>query len=78
MDRLIAHPYSYRSKDFIVTYREDIGIMKMSQNIIKPMKRDDGRSYVTIYGKKIAPFSNAVKGTKVIVNLFYRMQSEDR
>lgn len=50
MDRLLAHPYSYRCKDFIMKYRQDLGLQQNDLDIVEPKIREDGRKYVTTYG----------------------------
>lgn len=50
MDRLVAHPYSYRVKDFIMKYRQSIHIQVNSMDVATPKIGEDGRSYVTYYG----------------------------
>lgn len=51
MDRLSAHPYSYKCSDFIMNYREKLHNQQKSREIIEPKIGEDGRKYVTTYGK---------------------------
>lgn len=57
MERLVAHPYSYRVKEFIEKYRKPLLQQLSSQLEIPEVKYDEnGRSYITTYGK-FSPFS---------------------
>lgn len=50
MDRLLAHPYSYKCKDFILNYRHVLRSQSEDRSIIEPKVGEDGRQYVTTYG----------------------------
>lgn len=52
MDRLLAHPYSFRSKEFIMKYRKDMNITRITAMVNKMETLEDGRSSVTINSKK--------------------------
>lgn len=71
MDRLLAHPYSFRSKEFIMKYRKDLGIKKITAMANRKETLKDGRSSVTIksnnYFRRI---SNGMKNTIIIENLY--------
>lgn len=49
MDRLLAHPYSYQCKDFIMEYRQTLHNQLSEREIIEPKIGEDGRQYVTTY-----------------------------
>lgn len=51
MDRLAAHPYAYLVKDFIMKNRRSVVIQGQMLQAAVPKLGEDGRSYVTIYGK---------------------------
>lgn len=51
MDRLAAHPYAYLAKEFIVKNRHALDILREKLHVAVPKLGEDGRSYVTIYGK---------------------------
>lgn len=51
MDRLLAHPYSYVCKDFILKYRQTLHTDQKGREIVEPKIGEDGRKYVTSYGK---------------------------
>lgn len=51
MNRLLAHPYSYRFKDFIDTFRRPLVNQTITLEIPKPQIGEDGRSYITVYGR---------------------------
>lgn len=50
MDRLLAHPYSYHCKDFILKYRQPLQSQQREREITEPKIGEDGRKYVTSYG----------------------------
>lgn len=50
MDRLLAHPYSYKCKDFIMDYRHVLRSQQEDRTIIEPKVGENGRQYVTTYG----------------------------
>lgn len=52
MDRLALHPYSYRVKDFIKKYRRDLMNQTITLDIPKPHIGEDGRPFITVYGRK--------------------------
>lgn len=51
MNRLAAHPYSYRVKDFIDKYRRPLVNQTVTMEIPKPQVDQDGRRFITVYGK---------------------------
>lgn len=52
MDRLVAHPYSYKAKDFIEKYRKPLLQQLSSQLEIPQVQYDEkGRSFITTYGE---------------------------
>lgn len=50
MNRLLAHPYSYHAKRFIMEYRKKLNLGIKGREIIEPKIGEDGRKYVTTYG----------------------------
>lgn len=76
LDRLIALPYSYRSKELIDKYRKPL-LQQMTQQKIPEVQYDEkGRAFVTTYGelnfiKKIYNFAS-----KMIQILSFRMSSK--
>lgn len=53
MDRLLAHPYSFRSREFIMNYRKDMGIKKVTARANIKETLEDGRTSVTITSKHL-------------------------
>lgn len=53
MERLTSLPYSYRVKDFIMNYTATLMKKTASSEIPKLQYDEQGRSYITIYGKTI-------------------------
>lgn len=51
MNRLASLPYSYRVKDFILSYRRPLLNLSTAMEIPKPQIDQDGRSFITVYGK---------------------------
>lgn len=51
MDRLVAEPYSYRIKEFIEKYRKPLMSQIKTYEIPKVKYGEDGRAYITTYGK---------------------------
>lgn len=49
MNRLIAHPYSYHAKDFIMSYRKTLFVQHKGREVIQPKVGPDGRNYVTTF-----------------------------
>lgn len=67
MDRLLAHPYSFRSKEFIIKYRKDMGIKRITAMANRKETLEDGRSSVTIKSKN--HFHRILNGSKnTIIN----------
>lgn len=59
MERLVAHPYSYRAKEFIEKYRRPLLQQLSSQLEIPEVQYDEnGRSFITVYGKNLNFFGN--------------------
>lgn len=58
MERLLAHPYSYQCKDFIMNYREVLLAQHKDRDIVEPKIGEDGRKYVTSYGNLNETHSN--------------------
>lgn len=54
MNRLVEHPYSFRVKDFIDLYRRPLMNQTIILDIPKPHIDQDGRSFITVYGKLIS------------------------
>lgn len=52
LERLSSLPYSYRVKDFIMNYTTTLLNKTTSSEIPKLQYDEEGRSYITIYGKK--------------------------
>lgn len=50
MERLCSLPYSYRLKDFILTYKKPLLSQTKSFEIPKLQYDEDGRGYITTYG----------------------------
>lgn len=51
MERLVAHPYSYKCKDFIDKYTKPLMDKSSQLEIPKPQIDEQGRQYITTYGK---------------------------
>lgn len=51
MNRLATHPYSYRVQEFIRTYQRPLMSQMTLLEIPKPQVDEDGRSFITVYGK---------------------------
>lgn len=51
MERLCAHPYSYRIKDFILNYRKPLMSQTKTYEIPKPQYDEKGVAFITTYGK---------------------------
>lgn len=51
MERLLQHPYSYETKEFIMKNRRNLVIKQRGREVIEPKIGEDGRKYVTTYGK---------------------------
>jgi small subunit ribosomal protein S9 len=51
MSRLSEHPYSFRVKDFINEYRRGLANQTVTLDIPKPHVDQDGRNFITVYGK---------------------------
>lgn len=51
LERLVAHPYSYRVKDFIMTYKKQLVAQTKTAEIPAPQYDTDGRAYITTYGE---------------------------
>lgn len=51
MDRLVAHPYAYRAKEFVMKNRYVLPLLNERQPVLIPKIGDDGRSYATTYSK---------------------------
>lgn len=51
MERLLQHPYSYECKEFIMQNRRNLIVEQRGREIIEPKVGEDGRQYVTTYGK---------------------------
>lgn len=58
MTRLAEHPYSFRVKEFINNYRKPLMNQRIILDIPKPQIGEDGRKYITVYGKKRNLFLN--------------------
>lgn len=50
MDRLLAHPYSYKAEEFIMQYRQKHQLQHRERQVTEPKIGEDGRNYVTSYG----------------------------
>lgn len=50
MQRLVAHPYSYKCKEFIDNYTKALMDNASQMEIPKPHIDEQGRQYVTTYG----------------------------
>lgn len=50
MDRLAAHPYAYKAKEFIMKNRYMLPLLKELLPVLIPKIGEDGRSYSTTYG----------------------------
>lgn len=73
MNRLLAHPYSFRSKEFIMKYRKDLGIKKFTAMAQKIETLKDGRSSVTIKSNNFISIEFQMvhmKNTIIIENLY--------
>lgn len=53
MERLSSSPYSYRMKDFIMNYTSTLLRKTATSEIPKLQYDEQGRSYITVYGKQI-------------------------
>lgn len=53
MTRLANSPYSYRSKDFIDQYRRALMDQNITIDIPKAQVDQDGRNFITVYGKRV-------------------------
>lgn len=51
MDRLVALPYSYKSKDFVMAYRKPLMTQMNMYDVLKPQFDKQGRQFVTTYGE---------------------------
>lgn len=51
MDRLTQHPYAFRVKDFILSYRKTLMNQTTALDVPKPKIGEDGRAFITVYGK---------------------------
>lgn len=51
LNRLVALPYSYKSKDFIDKYRKPLMTQSTTNEVLKPQYDVQGRMFVTTYGK---------------------------
>lgn len=61
LERLIVMPYSYKAKDFINQFRKPILQQLSSQSDVPPVQYDeDGRAYITTYGKWCTLFRSCV------------------
>lgn len=73
MDRLVAHPYSYRAKDFIMKNRRTLSFKENSDPVAIPIVGEDGRSYVTIHSQYLPAniydtYSSAFRGNKIFTH----------
>lgn len=50
MSRLVALPYSYKTKEFIDKYRKPLMTQTNTYDILKPQYDEQGRMFVTTYG----------------------------
>lgn len=50
MDRLAALPYSYKSKEFIMSYRKPLMTQTNMYDVLQPQFDEQGRQFVTTYG----------------------------
>lgn len=50
LDRLLAQPFSYLAKDFIMLYRKEFQVQMDKYMITKPQLAEDGTHFVTTYG----------------------------
>ncbi|XP_068246408.1 small ribosomal subunit protein uS9m-like [Palaemon carinicauda] len=85
MNRLAAHPLSYRAKDFIMDFRKNKPIVKLLQEIPKVMYTAEGVPYMTETGRrKTATATVTVYGRgsgKVTINdkdILYFSNLQDR
>lgn len=51
MDRLVALPYSYKCKEFILEYRKPLMAQTNMYDVLKPQFDETGRQFVTTYGE---------------------------
>lgn len=52
MNRLVSMPYSYKIKEFIEKYRRLLMTQTSSNEVLKPQYDEQGRMFVTTYGKR--------------------------
>lgn len=50
MNRLVALPYSYKTKEFIDKYRKPLITQTNTYDVLKPQYDEQGRAFVTTYG----------------------------
>lgn len=53
LERLLSLPYSYKVKDFIMKYRQELLVQKNKYVVAKPETDANGTQYVTTYGKSL-------------------------
>lgn len=63
MTRLIQHPYSYKEKAFIDQYRKPLLAKTDADQIPKPQLDENGKSFITIYGKHCHDYRKTVNST---------------
>lgn len=70
LERLVQLPYSYRIKDFILSYSQSLMSKTKSMEIPKLQYDDQGRAFITTYGKI---FSDVLNKNLLIIKYNYRM-----
>lgn len=72
MERLVQLPYSYRIKDFILSYSQSLMSQTKTMDIPKLQYDDQGRAFITTYGKIFSVFR-----VNLFINKFhYRMSTK--
>ena len=66
MNRLIALPYAHEFKDFISEWHVPLFQKKYTAEIIKPKTDQNGRQFVTVYGRFLIFFPVCAKSTKFL------------